>query len=92
VAAVTVSLPRLLADLVGGDRRVSVDADDVAGALAAVCARHPQLRVHVFDGAGDVRPHVTCLVDGIVVRETLDRPLADDDEVVVLQAVSGGCA
>lgn len=90
MASVTVTLPRLLADLVDGDRRVPVDATDVGGALDAACHRHPQLRVHVFDGSGGLRPHVTCLMDGVVVRDALDRPLADGDEVVVLQAVSGG--
>lgn len=90
MATVSVSLPRLLADLVGGDRRMTVDADDVVGALDAACSRHPQLRVHVFAANGSLRPHVTCLLDGEVVRDALDRPVADGDEIVVLQAVSGG--
>jgi molybdopterin converting factor small subunit len=87
---VTVALPRLLADLIGGVRREQVSAHDVAGALNAICMRHPELRVHLFDEHMRLRPHVTCLVNGELARDALDRPLTDGDEVTVMQAVSGG--
>lgn len=89
MAAVTVALPGLLAGLIGGRRRVPVDADDLAQALAELCARHPELRVHVFADDGRMRPHVLCLHNGETERD-LDRRLADGDEVTVMQAVSGG--
>lgn len=87
---IRVTLPRLLGDVIGGVRQVSVMADDVGGALRAACDRHPELTVHLFDETGAVRPHVTCLLNGVVVRDALDRPVGPDDDVVVLQAVSGG--
>lgn len=90
MAQVTVALPRLLADMIGGVRREQVVADHVAGALDAVCTRHPALRVHLFDDASRLRPHVTCLLNGEVARDTLDRLLTERDEVTILQAVSGG--
>lgn len=83
-------LPRLLADVVGGVRRVDLQAHDVSGALDGLCARHPELRVHLFDEQHALRAHVTCLLNGEVVRGTLHRPLRAGDEVTVLQAVSGG--
>lgn len=87
---VTVTVPRLLADIIGGVRRVPVEAEDVGGALLAACEHHPALRVHLFDESGALRRHVTCLHNGDVVRDTLTRPLRAGDEVIVLQAVSGG--
>lgn len=88
--AVTVRLPRLLSDLLGGTRSERVEAVDVAGALAMLCQRHPELSVHLFDETGRLRPHVTCLLNGEVTRDALDRGLAEGDEVTVMQAVSGG--
>jgi molybdopterin converting factor small subunit len=80
----------LLADLIGGVRREQVSARDVAGALDALCTRHPELRVHLFDEQQRLRPHVTCLANGELVRDAMERPLVDGDEVTVMQAVSGG--
>ena len=87
---VTVTLPRLLADLIGGVRQEQVDAHDLSGALDALCTRHPELRVHLFDEHQHLRPHVTCLINGEVARDALGRPLTHGDVVTVMQAVSGG--
>lgn len=87
---ITVALPRLLADLIGGVREEQLSARDVSGALDALCSRHPELRVHLFDEQQHLRPHVTCLVNGEVARHALERPLVAGDVVTVLQAVSGG--
>lgn len=90
MAAVRVSLPRLLAELIGGDRRLTVEADSVGSALRAACDDHPELAVHLFDDRGELRQHVTCLRNGDVVRHALDTRVRAGDEVTVLQAVSGG--
>lgn len=87
---ITVALPRLLADLIGGVREEQVGARDLSGALDALCTRHPELRVHLFDEQQRLRPHVTCLVNGELARHTMERPLTDGDVVTVMQAVSGG--
>ena len=87
---ITVALPRLLADLIGGVREEQVGARDMAGALDALCARHPDLRVHLFDEQQHLRPHVTCLINGELARDSMERPLVDGDVVTVMQAVSGG--
>lgn len=88
MASVAVTIPRMLADLVGGGRRFSIDADDVEGVLAGIIDRHPELAVHLFDESGALRPHVSCFHNS----QHADRasPVSDGDSVVVLQAVSGG--
>jgi len=93
VARVTFELPSLLAPLAGGARRVELEAATLAGALDALCARHPALRAHLFDESGDLRPHVLCLHNGANARwlgPPEERALADGDMLRVLQAVSGG--
>lgn len=91
MAAVTVRLPRLLADVAGTGRTLTVAATTAAEALDALCAEIPALRVHVFDDRGAVRRHVNIFVRGELVPESgLGLAVADDDEVAVVQAVSGG--
>lgn len=85
---VDITVPRMLADLVGTERVIPVPATDVGGALRALTERHPELRVHLFDETGDLRRNVMCFHnDGPAV---FDAPLQPGDRITVLQAVSGG--
>ena len=86
-----VTLPRLLEPAVGAVRRVEVTGETWGEALESLIDQHPSLRVHLFDEAGDLRPHVLCFVNGTQTR-LLDRSasLDDETEITFLQAVSGG--
>ncbi|HEX9854171.1 MAG TPA: MoaD/ThiS family protein [Acidimicrobiia bacterium] len=86
---VDVTIPKMLASLVRSERHLAFEASTVAGALEALCSAHPELRVHIFDEAGAVRPHVSCFHNATSVADTAT-PLSEGDAIVVLQAVSGG--
>ena len=88
----TVSVPRLLTSFTDGKRRFTVDAETVSGALAAAEKAYPMLRGHVFDETGGVREHVQVFVNATDSRQlpSLDVPVKDGDEIIVLQAISGG--
>lgn len=92
MSAVTVRIPRLLAELSSGQRTVEVEAHSIEDALDALGTAHPELRIHLFDEHGGFRPHVNLFHNGVIVRwpECARTPLADGDEVGVVQAVSGG--
>lgn len=83
-----VTIPHMLARLVDGPRTVQVEAATALGAIEAVVSAYPELRVHIFDEAGSVRPHVSCFHNGDTLID--DQPLSAGDTVTVLQAVSGG--
>ena len=89
MARVEVTIPSMLATLVNGDRRFHVGGNDVGGVMRAVFDRHPELRVHLIDEAGELRQHVMLFHNDTAIR-TLDGPVHDGDTVTVLQAVSGG--
>ena len=89
MATVTVTLPRMLADLIGGRRHIEVAGDTVDGALAALTATHPELRVHLYDETGAIRTHVSRFHNDATVSDGT-APIAEGDTVVILQAVSGG--
>jgi molybdopterin converting factor small subunit len=61
-------------------------------ALEAAFARYPRLRGYVLDEHGALRKHMVVFVNGRACgdREGLRDPVGDQDEVVVMQALSGG--
>lgn len=89
MATVEVTIPRMLADLVDSERRLTVNAHTVDGALLELVEAHPELRVHVFDEHGAIRHHVSCFHNGAMVTDR-SAAMTDGDDLVILQAVSGG--
>jgi molybdopterin converting factor small subunit len=68
--------------------RQEVEGGTVEQALGDLFSREPGLRVHVLDEAGLIRPHVSVFVDGI--HADLATRVAEDSEIRILHAVSGG--
>jgi len=71
---------------------VTVEGATVRQALDRVFSDNPRLRDYVVDEHARLRPHVAVFVAGRPVsdRLRLDDAVADDDEIHVLQALSGG--
>ena len=83
-----VRLSRALAPIVGDQLRFEVEGDTAGTVVEAILERLPQLRTHLFDQTGTLRPHVLCVVDDEAVRlEDPDLPAA---RVEFIHAVSGG--
>jgi adenylyltransferase/sulfurtransferase len=92
MARAVIKLPRLLEPAVGPTRRVEVDGETVGEAVADLLRKHPTLRVHLFDEQNELRPHVLVFHNGTPDRDLAKKAttLAEGDEIVFLQAVSGG--
>jgi molybdopterin converting factor small subunit len=90
----TFVLPGALRPLAEGRDRVRVHPQrpTVEGALKALWAEHPDLRLRVVDEQGQLRRHVNVFVGSESVRYTggLDTPLTDGVEIAIIPAVSGG--
>jgi sulfur-carrier protein len=69
------------------------EAEASGATLAAVLAdldrRYPGIRFRMIDEQDRVRRHIRIFVNGEQVRD-LTRPLRTSDEVVIVQALSGG--
>jgi molybdopterin synthase sulfur carrier subunit len=91
-APVTIELPRVLAELTGGERRYQVTATTLRGALLQLIEQRPGLGDHLFDEAGELRRHVLCLCNREFrrARDGLDVAIAPGDTVTILHSVSGG--
>ena len=71
---------------------VEVAGETVGAALDAVFDGNPALRSYLLDDQGRLRRHVNVLVNGepLEDRARLSDALGAEDEVFVLQALSGG--
>jgi molybdopterin converting factor small subunit len=89
VPLVHVTLAGALVDLFpGAERRVSLNAADVAGMIAALDQRWPGMRDRICDTRPAIRRHMNVFVDG--ARAELETRLRDGARVFVLTAISGG--
>ena len=78
----------MLSETANTDLRHQVAGITVAEALSSLFDKKPGLRNHILDDGGEVRPHVSVFVDG--VQSDLATPVADNSEIRILHAVSGG--
>jgi sulfur carrier protein ThiS len=69
-----------------------VDAASVQAALDAAFRAAPSMRHYVLDEQRGVRKHVALFVNGemLLRQAALDRPLAPGDQLMVIQALTGG--
>jgi sulfur-carrier protein len=70
----------------------TVPGATVRAALDAVFAAEPRLRGYVLEDQGGLRHHVVIYVNGLPIRDRigLSDAVGPDDQVYVLQALSGG--
>lgn len=75
-----------------GLSELSLRAATVAELLVALEQKHPGLSGYLVDERGALRRHVNIFVRGELVRdrERLGDALGPDDEVHIMQALSGG--
>ncbi len=88
----TVRLPAVLSQLVGGERSVAVRGATLQEALDDLVRQRPSLGLHLFDEAGVMRRHILCFCNQVYTRgvEGLEVPVHSGDEITILNSVSGG--
>ncbi|MEX1020099.1 MAG: MoaD/ThiS family protein [Litorilinea sp.] len=90
--AIEVRIPGLLRDCTDGHGRVVVQATTLEGAVEALLAAYPRLRIHLYDEQGELRRHILLFYNQTNFKELDDTtiPLRAGDRLNVVQAVSGG--
>ena len=84
-----VSIPQPLLSYTGRRPEVEADGATLDELLVDLDRRYPGIRFRVVNEQDALRPHVRIFVNRERAR-TLDAPLGPDDEVQILQALSGG--
>ena len=85
-------IPTPLRTYTGGQSEVPVPGKTVGEALEALTTAHPDLRPHLYNGTGELRPFVNLFVREENIREQqgLATPLADGDKVMIVPSIAGG--
>jgi molybdopterin converting factor small subunit len=90
---VRVELPAPLRECAQGSAVVHVEATTVREALAALTARFPTIRRHLYDDRGVLRGYVNLYVNEDPVDNGTggaDTPLAPGDALLIVPSVAGG--
>ncbi len=87
-----VKIPTPLRRHTEGASTVQVQGERVRDALGALQTRYPTIGDRLFDGQGQVKPHLNVFLNNEDIRflNGLDTPLRDGDTVVLLPALAGG--
>ena len=84
-----VLIPSPLRSYTGEQSKVEAAGGTLAALLADLDQRYPGIRFRMIDEQDAIRRHLRVFVNGEQVR-ALDMPLRASDEVIILQALSGG--
>ena len=84
-----VSIPSPLRSYADGVCEVPADGSTLGEILLDLDRRHPGLRFRLIDEQGRVRKHMRIFVNR-AIEDDLNRSLDPTDEVVLMQALSGG--
>jgi len=84
-----VRIPTPLRSYTDGCAQVEAEGLTLSELLEDLDRRHPGIRFRVVDEQGRLRQHVRIFVNR-AMEHGLDDPIEPTDEVVVMQALSGG--
>ena len=84
-----VRIPTPLRSYTAGASTVDASGATLDELLRDIDTRHAGLRFRVVDEQGRIRPHMNVFLNREKVRD-LATPVSETDEVVLMQALSGG--
>ena len=87
--SIRVRIPTPLRSYTAGAKDVRADGSTVGEVLNDLDRRYPGMAFRVVDEQGVMRPHMIVWLHGERCRD-LNAPITPADEVVLMQALSGG--
>lgn len=84
-----VQIPTPLRSYTAGEKYVDASGSTLDGLLVDLDARFPGLRFRVVDEQGRLRQHMRIFLNRNI-EDDLSTSISDTDEVVLMQALSGG--
>jgi len=84
-----VLIPSALRSYTDGVANIEAGGATLAACLADLDRAYPGIRFRMIDEQEKIRPHIRIFINGEQVRG-LAQPLNAQDEVIIVQALSGG--
>ncbi|GAC1438530.1 MAG: MoaD/ThiS family protein [Solirubrobacteraceae bacterium] len=90
----TIKIPPVLRASVGGEKEVTATGADVREVLRGLVAAHPATESQLFSAEGELNRYVNVYLNDEDVRvlDGLGTGVGDQDVLVILPAMAGGCA
>lgn len=88
----TLKIPSPLRTYTAGEAVVEVDGATVAQAMESLVEQYPDLRQHLFNGHGELRPFVNLYLNSEDIRhlDKLATPIQQDDRLMIVPSIAGG--
>lgn len=85
-------IPSPLRAYTDGQAEVAVEGENVGQVLESLIQQHPDLRQHLFNGHGELRPFVNLYKNSEDIRhlQEMDTPVAEDDRLMIVPSIAGG--
>jgi molybdopterin converting factor small subunit len=89
---VTIRIPTPLRSYTGGQTEVQVQGKNVAEAMEALMVEYPNLRPHLYNAQGQLRPFVNLFVNEENIRDLggIETPLNEQDKLMLIPSIAGG--
>ncbi len=84
-----VRIPTMLESYTGGKAEVEAAGHNLKAVLVDLNMQFPGIRFRLVNEQDKLRPHMRIFINNTAIR-SLDVELDGDDEVVILQSLSGG--
>ncbi len=87
-----IRVPTPLRSYTGGMKEVEVDGPTVEAAIGDLTRRYPDLRPHLYDDQGALRPFVNIFINDSDVRGLQGQatPLGEGDRLMIVPSIAGG--
>ena len=88
----TIKIPTPLRPYAGGQSKILVQGDTVGEVLEQLIEDYPDIRQHIMNGNGELRPFVNLFLNGENVKDLQggETPLGKDDRLMLIPSIAGG--
>lgn len=85
-------IPTPLRPYAGGESTLILTGDNVAAVLDAAALAYPELKKHLYNDDGQLRPFVNVFLgeENINQLEGLNTVLEEDDTLLIIPSIAGG--
>jgi molybdopterin converting factor small subunit len=90
--AITLHIPTALRAFTERQAEISVEGTTVGEAIAALAARYPDIKQHLYQGDNQLRSFINVFVGDTSIKKLqgLDTPVPEGVQVLLVPAIAGG--
>ena len=88
----TIRIPTPLRPYTSGQAEIAVSGENVGAVLADLTTRHPNLKQHLYNEAGELRAFVNIFLNEEDIRHVrgVETPVQEKDRLMIVPSIAGG--